>query len=182
MVTIEAQLEGMFCAGANIYMLAQRRHAFKVNFCKFTNETRLALEDASAQQRAALPRRAQRHVRRRRLRAGARLRRDHPGRRRQLGGEPARDRRCSACCRAPAASRAWSTSARCAAISPTCSATLAEGMRGKRAVEWGLVDAVAPRSRFNEAVAERATALVDAKRTGRHRDRARRTRARRERD
>ena len=38
----------MFCAGANIYMLAHADHAFKVNFCKFTNETRLAIEDASA--------------------------------------------------------------------------------------------------------------------------------------
>jgi benzoyl-CoA-dihydrodiol lyase len=37
----------IFCAGANIYMLGQSSHAFKVNFCKFTNETRLALEDLS---------------------------------------------------------------------------------------------------------------------------------------
>src|SRR5436309_9915659 len=36
-----------FCAGANIGMLAESTHPFKVNFCKFTNETRLALEDAS---------------------------------------------------------------------------------------------------------------------------------------
>jgi benzoyl-CoA-dihydrodiol lyase len=38
----------MFCAGANIYMLGTSPHAFKVNFCKFTNETRCAIEDASA--------------------------------------------------------------------------------------------------------------------------------------
>src|SRR6476659_8335853 len=38
----------IFCAGANIHMLASSTHPFKVNFCKFTNETRLALEDASA--------------------------------------------------------------------------------------------------------------------------------------
>ena len=38
----------IFCAGANIYMLGTSSHAFKVNFCKFTNETRCALEDASA--------------------------------------------------------------------------------------------------------------------------------------
>jgi benzoyl-CoA-dihydrodiol lyase len=37
----------IFCAGANIYMLGTSSHAFKVNFCKFTNETRCALEDAS---------------------------------------------------------------------------------------------------------------------------------------
>ena len=38
----------VFCAGANIRMLAKASHAHKVNFCKFTNETRLAIEDASA--------------------------------------------------------------------------------------------------------------------------------------
>src|SRR3712207_4538346 len=37
----------IFCAGANIYMLGSSGHAFKVNFCKFTNETRCAIEDAS---------------------------------------------------------------------------------------------------------------------------------------
>jgi benzoyl-CoA-dihydrodiol lyase len=37
----------IFCAGANIFMLGSSTHAFKVNFCKFTNETRLSLEDAS---------------------------------------------------------------------------------------------------------------------------------------
>src|SRR6185312_1035145 len=36
----------IFCAGANIYMLGSSTHAFKVNFCKFTNETRLDLEEA----------------------------------------------------------------------------------------------------------------------------------------
>src|SRR6266853_3031348 len=38
----------VFCAGANIRMLAGASHAHKVNFCKFTNETRNAIEDASA--------------------------------------------------------------------------------------------------------------------------------------
>src|SRR5438270_995855 len=37
----------IFCAGANIYMLGTSQHGFKVNFCKFTNETRCAIEDAS---------------------------------------------------------------------------------------------------------------------------------------
>jgi len=40
--------ERVFCAGANIYMLGQASHAEKVNFCKFTNETRNGIEDASA--------------------------------------------------------------------------------------------------------------------------------------
>ena len=37
----------MFCSGANIYMLGQSSHAWKVNFCKFTNETRNGIEDSS---------------------------------------------------------------------------------------------------------------------------------------
>src|SRR5215510_11003850 len=37
----------VFSAGANIYMLAQSSHAWKVNFCKFTNETRNGMEDSS---------------------------------------------------------------------------------------------------------------------------------------
>jgi benzoyl-CoA-dihydrodiol lyase len=37
----------IFCSGANIYMLGTSSHADKVNFCKFTNETRCAIEDAS---------------------------------------------------------------------------------------------------------------------------------------
>jgi benzoyl-CoA-dihydrodiol lyase len=45
---ITSARDRIFCSGANIYMLGSSTHAFKVNFCKFTNETRLALEDASA--------------------------------------------------------------------------------------------------------------------------------------
>ena len=41
-------LDKVFCAGANIQMLAGSTHAHKVNFCKFTNETRNAIEDATA--------------------------------------------------------------------------------------------------------------------------------------
>ncbi|MBK8259115.1 MAG: benzoyl-CoA-dihydrodiol lyase [Polyangiaceae bacterium] len=39
----------IFCAGANIYMLGSSTHAFKVNFCKFTNETRNSLEEACSE-------------------------------------------------------------------------------------------------------------------------------------
>jgi benzoyl-CoA-dihydrodiol lyase len=47
-VVFGADLDRVFCSGANIYMLGLSTHSFKVNFCKFTNETRLYLEDASA--------------------------------------------------------------------------------------------------------------------------------------
>ena len=46
-VVITSAKERMFCAGANIYMLGQSSHAWKVNFCKFTNETRNGIEDSS---------------------------------------------------------------------------------------------------------------------------------------
>ncbi|MCX5537493.1 2,3-epoxybenzoyl-CoA dihydrolase [Streptomyces sp. NBC_00006] len=47
-VVVTSGKEKVFCAGANIRMLAGSSHAWKVNFCKFTNETRGAIEDASA--------------------------------------------------------------------------------------------------------------------------------------
>jgi benzoyl-CoA-dihydrodiol lyase len=46
-VVISSAKERMFCAGANIYMLGQSSHGWKVNFCKFTNETRNGMEDSS---------------------------------------------------------------------------------------------------------------------------------------
>ncbi|HXC26856.1 MAG TPA: 2,3-epoxybenzoyl-CoA dihydrolase [Stellaceae bacterium] len=47
-VVIRSGKDNVFCAGANIGTLAKSAHGDKVNFCKFTNETRLAIEDASA--------------------------------------------------------------------------------------------------------------------------------------
>jgi benzoyl-CoA-dihydrodiol lyase len=46
-VVVNSMKDRVFCAGANIFMLGTSSHGFKVNFCKFTNETRLAIEDAS---------------------------------------------------------------------------------------------------------------------------------------
>lgn len=50
-VVLRSAKEGVFCAGANIRMLGMASHGHKVNFCKFTNETRLAIEDASENSR-----------------------------------------------------------------------------------------------------------------------------------
>ena len=47
-VILKSGKDNVFCAGANIRMLGKATHGHKVNFCKFTNETRLAMEDASA--------------------------------------------------------------------------------------------------------------------------------------
>ena len=46
-VVLTSAMDKVFCAGANIKMLALSTHAHKVNFCKFTNETRNSIEDAS---------------------------------------------------------------------------------------------------------------------------------------
>ncbi len=46
-VVLTSARERMFCSGANIYMLGQSSHGWKVNFCKFTNETRNGMEDSS---------------------------------------------------------------------------------------------------------------------------------------
>ena len=46
-VVVRSLKPRIFCAGANIYMLGTSAHGFKVNFCKYTNETRCAIEDAS---------------------------------------------------------------------------------------------------------------------------------------
>src|SRR4051812_42524703 len=46
-VVVTSAKDRVFCSGANIFMLGTSTHAWKVNFCKFTNETRNGLEDAS---------------------------------------------------------------------------------------------------------------------------------------
>src|SRR5213596_2324510 len=48
-VVLTSGKERVFCAGANIRMLSQAAHGWKVNFCKFTNETRNAIEEATAE-------------------------------------------------------------------------------------------------------------------------------------
>ncbi len=47
-VILTSGKERIFCSGANIFMLGSSSHAWKVNFCKFTNETRNGIEDSSA--------------------------------------------------------------------------------------------------------------------------------------
>src|SRR5262245_38418811 len=52
-VVVRSGKDRVFCAGANIRMLSQSSHEWKVNFCKFTNETRNAIEEATAESRQA---------------------------------------------------------------------------------------------------------------------------------
>ena len=154
-VVVTSGHDRVFCAGANIKMLAQAEHALKVNFCKFTNETRNAIEDASAFS-------GQRYI--------CAVNGPAAG-----GGYEL----ALACDHIILVDDGSSTVALpelpLLAVLPGTGGltrlvdkrrvrrdhadflcTASEGVRGQRALEWRLVDEVAPRSRFNEAVGERA--------------------------
>ncbi|MFL5359671.1 MAG: 2,3-epoxybenzoyl-CoA dihydrolase [Myxococcales bacterium] len=158
-VVVTSGHDRIFCAGANIYMLASASHPFKVNFCKYTNETRLAIEEASAQ-------------------SGQKYLAACNGATAGGGYELA-----LACDDIVLVDDGSSTVALpevpLLAVLPGTGgltrvvdkrkvrrdladafSTLAEGVKGKRALEWGLVDAVVPRSKFADAIAERARKLA----------------------
>ncbi|HXJ84345.1 MAG TPA: 2,3-epoxybenzoyl-CoA dihydrolase [Candidatus Methylomirabilis sp.] len=158
-VVLTSAKERVFCAGANIRMLSQSSHAWKVNFCKFTNETRNGIEEASAESHQVYLTAINGPC------AGGgyelALATDHiimaddasttvalpelpllavlPG----TGGltrlvdkrHVRRDRADFFC-------------------------TLEEGIKGRRAVEWRLVDEVVPRSRLDEVTKQRAAELA----------------------
>jgi benzoyl-CoA-dihydrodiol lyase len=158
-VVLTSGKDKVFCAGANIRMLAKSSHGAKVNFCKFTNETRCSMEDASANSG---------------LRFLAALNGTASG-----GGYEL----------ALAADEILLIDDRNSAVSlpevpllgvlpgtggltrlvdkrrvrPDLAdvfTTLPEGVRGERAQEWGLVDELVPRSKFDEVVKERARAAA----------------------
>ena len=167
-IVLTGALDRVFCAGANIGMLATSTHAFKVNFCKYTNETRLAIEDASAS-------------------SGKRFLAALNGTASGGGYELALacdeillvDDRSSAVSfpELPLLGVLPGTGGLTRLVDKRrvrrdradVFATLAEGVKGKRAVEWNLVDAVVPLSRWKEEVARRARGLADLveKREGR---------------
>ncbi len=158
-VVITGGMDRVFCAGANIHMLASSPHGFKVNFCKFTNETRLAIEEASA-------------------RSGQRYIAACNGT--AAGGGYELALACESILLVDDGSSAVSLpevpllgvlpgtggltrvtdKRRVRRDLADVFATLPEGVKGRRAVEWGLVDEVVPRSRFRETVRERAEALA----------------------
>ncbi len=154
-VVIVSAKPRVFCAGANIRMLAQASHAHKVNFCKFTNETRNSIEDATA----------------------------HSGQTylcaingTASGGGYELALTCAYIMLIDDGSSAVSLpELPLLAVLPGTGGltrlvdkrhvrhdhadffcTTSEGMRGKRTVDWKLVDELVPRSRFDDVVRERA--------------------------
>lgn len=149
----------IFCAGANIYMLGTSSHAFKVNFCKFTNETRCTIEDDS------------RHSGRRYLAAlnGT-----------ASGGGYELAIACDEIYLVDDGNSAVSLpEVPLLGVLPGTGgltrlvdkrkirrdradvfSTLAEGLKGKRAKEWGLIDDTFPTSKFQENVDARVQEIV----------------------
>src|ERR1700690_3098215 len=154
-VIVTSGNEKVFCAGANIRMLAASAHPWKVNFCKFTNETRNGIEDATANSGqtwiAALNGTA-------------------------AGGGYELALACEQIVLIDDGSSAVSLpEVPLLGVLPGTGgltrvvdkrhvrkdradifATKSEGFRGPTAVEWGLADATAPRARFADEIARRA--------------------------
>jgi benzoyl-CoA-dihydrodiol lyase len=165
-VTLTSATEGTFCAGANIFMLASSDHPFKVNFCKFTNETRLAMEDASAAS-------GQRYI------AAVNGICSGGGYELALACDEiilVDDRRSAVSLpETPYLGVLPGTGGLTRLVDKRkvrrdladIFATLAEGIRGEKAVQWRLVDAVIPPSRFAATIENRAARLVDPERAPR---------------
>jgi benzoyl-CoA-dihydrodiol lyase len=158
-VVITSLKERIFCAGANIFMLRGASHGWKVNFCKFTNETRLAIEDASEH-------------------SGVKFLAAVNGI--CAGGGYELALACDEIILVDDGNSAVSLpEAPLLGVLPGTGgltrlvdkrkvrrdladffSTLTEGVRGRRAVEWGFVDAVFAPSRFADAVQARARELA----------------------
>jgi benzoyl-CoA-dihydrodiol lyase len=168
-VVLRSGKPGIFCAGANIRMLAGATHAHKVNFCKFTNETRNAIEEASAEsgQRylAAIGGTAAGGGYELALAADHLLLIDDGNAAVSLPEVP-----LLAVLPGTGGLTRLTDKRRIRRDLSDVFCTLEEGARGARALDWGLVDEIAPRSKFDAAVRARALAMAD--RSDRPRDEA----------
>ena len=159
-VILRSAKENVFCAGANIRMLGKATHGHKVNFCKFTNETRLAIEDASAH-------------------SGQRYLAAISGSAAGGGYELAEaadhimlidDRRSTvslpelpllAVLPGTGGLTRLTDKRKVRRDLADLFCTTEEGVRGKRAVDWRLVDEVVPPSAWENRVRERALAMAE---------------------
>jgi benzoyl-CoA-dihydrodiol lyase len=159
-VVIRSGKEGVFCAGANIRMLGAATHAHKVNFCKFTNETRLSIEDAAEHsgQRyvAAVAGTAAGGGYELALVAGHIMLIDD---RRSTVSLP--ETPLLAVLPGTGGLTRITDKRRMRRDLADVFCSVEEGVRGKRAVEWRLVDEVVAPSKWTSAVAERARALAE---------------------
>ncbi len=149
----------IFCAGANIFMLGSASHPFKVNFCKFTNETRLALEDASQfsgiKSIAALNGTASGGGYELALACDEILLIDDGNSAVSLPEVPL----LGVLPGTGGLTRVVDKRKVRRDLADFFS-THAEGVKGRRALEWRLVDQLVPKSKFQQVVAERAKALA----------------------
>jgi benzoyl-CoA-dihydrodiol lyase len=149
----------IFCSGANIYMLGSSTHAFKVNFCKFTNETRLYLEEMSVESGigslAALQGTASGGGYELAIACDEIVLPDDGGSAVSLPETPL----LGVLPGTGGLTRLVDKRKIRRDLADVFS-TLAEGVRGKRAVEWGLVDEAPPKPQFDAAVKRRLEAMV----------------------
>jgi benzoyl-CoA-dihydrodiol lyase len=149
----------VFCAGANIRMLAQSSHAHKVNFCKFTNETRNSIEDASAHSGqiylCAINGAASGGGYELALACDDLILLDDGSSTVSLPELP-----LLAVLPGTGGLTRLVDKRRVRRDHADFFCTTSEGMRGQRALDWHLIDALAPRSRFDEMVQARALALA----------------------
>ncbi len=159
-VVVTGSSDRVFCAGANIVMLRTSAHGFKVNFCKYTNETRLGIEDASENSN-------------KRFLAALNGTASGGGYELAIACDKILliDDRNSAVSYPevpllgvlPGTGGLTRITDKRKLRRDHCDAfsCVAEGIKGKRAVEWNLVDRLAPLSQWEESVASMAREMAD---------------------
>jgi benzoyl-CoA-dihydrodiol lyase len=158
-VIVTSGKERVFCAGANIRMLSKSAHGWKVNFCKFTNETRNAIEDATEESRqvylCAVNGPCAGGGYELALATDWIVMADDGNTTVSLPEVP-----LLAVLPGTGGLTRLVDKRRVRRDRADFFCTLEEGIKGARAVEWGLVDEVVPRSRLDEVVKRRAAELA----------------------